>query len=134
MFNQIFNRPRAAFDACSLRWRRPRCLVSFAEIVISEIQRNRSLKVFKFFTESVRKTGQTAAVHTQRVILPFNMAFVMRLASGNTLNDGALRAHDFGRRIPIGRVFVEVGHTVGFYELAMILFAPKNFFNRRTVP
>jgi hypothetical protein len=42
--------------------------------VIREIQRDRSLKVFKLFAESVRQTSQTAAVHPQRVILLFNVA------------------------------------------------------------
>jgi hypothetical protein len=62
------------FNASRHCWRHPQSLVSFAEIVIREIQRDRSLKVFKLFAECVRETSQTAAVHPKRVILLFNVA------------------------------------------------------------
>ena len=46
----------------------------FHEIVIHEIQRARSLKIFKFFAERIGEPRQAAAVHPQRVILLFNVA------------------------------------------------------------
>ena len=63
MFNQIFNRPCAAFDASCLCWLHAQRLVCFAKVVISEIERDRSFKVFKLFAESVCKTREAAAVH-----------------------------------------------------------------------
>ena len=47
--------------------------MSLDKIVIREIQRNRSLKVFKLFAESVCQAGEAAAVHPQRVILFLNV-------------------------------------------------------------
>ena len=49
------------------------CQMRFHEIVICEIQRNRSFKVFQLFAESICQTRQAAAVHSQRVILLFNV-------------------------------------------------------------
>ena len=46
----------------------------FAEVVIREIQRDRSFKVFNLFAESVREARQSAAVHPQCVILFFGIA------------------------------------------------------------
>lgn len=43
------------------------------EIIVAEIQRDRSLKIFKLFAECVREASQTAAMHPQRVILLFNV-------------------------------------------------------------
>ena len=37
----------------------------FAEIIIGEIERDRSLKVFNLLAESVGQPGQSAAVHPQ---------------------------------------------------------------------
>ena len=61
MFDQFFNRPRAAFDACGLRWRHADGTIGFAEMIMREIERDRSLKVFKLFAERIGGAGQTAA-------------------------------------------------------------------------
>ena len=128
-FNQFFNRPNAAFDACGLRWRHADGAIDFAEVVIREIQGNRSLKVFKLSAECVRQTGESAAMHTQRVILLFNMARGDSAQIGHTADNCALRFHDFCRAIPTCCVFVEVDHRVGFYELPVIHFAAKSALN-----
>ena len=61
------------FNAGGHRWRHADCQMRFHEVVIREIERNRSLKIFKLFAESVREACQAAAVHPQRVILLFNV-------------------------------------------------------------
>ena len=48
--------------------------MSLAEVVISEIERDRSFKILKLFAESIGETGQPAAMHTKRVVLLFHMA------------------------------------------------------------
>lgn len=69
--------------------------MDFAEVVIREIQGDRTFKIFEFFAESIRQPGQSAAVHPQSVILLFDMG------SGNPgnirhpENDGFFRFHDF---------------------------------------
>jgi hypothetical protein len=37
--------------------------MSFHKVVTCEIERDRSLKVFKLFAECIRETGQSAAMH-----------------------------------------------------------------------
>jgi hypothetical protein len=44
-----------------------------AQVVISEIEGNRSLKIFKHFAESVCQACEAAAVHPQGKILAFDM-------------------------------------------------------------
>jgi hypothetical protein len=102
-------------------------IYAFAEIITSENKRNRSFKVFKLLAESVR---EAAAVHPQRMILPLNVAGRNSAHVRHTGNNRALRFHDFGGRVPTGCVFVEIDDTVGFYELLIIHFDTKSFFNR----
>ncbi len=45
----------------------------FAEIVICEIESDRSLKILKLLAERVGQPRQSAAVHTQSEVLTFNM-------------------------------------------------------------
>ena len=63
----------------------------FHEIVISETERNRSFKVFQFLAESISQPSETAAMHTERVILLFNVrrgnAIHIRHARNNRLFD-----------------------------------------------
>jgi len=40
--------------------------VRLAEVVIREVEGNRSLKVFDLFAKGIREPGQAAAVHPQR--------------------------------------------------------------------
>ena len=52
-FNQFRNRPCAAFHASGLRWRHADCAMRFAEVIISEIEGNRSPKVFNLLAKCV---------------------------------------------------------------------------------
>jgi len=80
----------------------------FAEVVIREIQRNRSLKVFKLFAESVCQTGEASAVHAQRVVLLFDMgranAFRIRCAH----NDVLCRFYNFRQAVAAGGIFIQI--------------------------
>jgi hypothetical protein len=52
----------------------PQSVVSLAKVVVSEIERDRSFKVFEFLAESVGQASKTAAMHPESVILLFNVA------------------------------------------------------------
>ena len=52
--NQVRNRPIAAFDSCGHCRGHFQRTMRFAEIIIHEIQRNRSFKVFGLFRKCVR--------------------------------------------------------------------------------
>jgi hypothetical protein len=89
-----------------------------AEIVISEIQGNRSFKVFKLFAESVREARQSAAMHPQRVILLFNVRCRNTVNVRHSAHNRLFSAHNFRRAIPNGRSrATERGNGVGFYQL-----------------
>ena len=51
----------------------------FHEVVIAEIQGNRSLKILKFLAECICEASQAAAMHPQRVILLFNVSVLMKI-------------------------------------------------------
>lgn len=90
------------FNASGHRWRHADCAVRLDEIVIREIQRDRSFKVFKLLAESVCQASQATAVHPQRVILLFNVrrgdqSHVWRSADCRLFN-----FHHFRRAIPDG--------------------------------
>jgi len=72
--NQFRNRPLALFDARFHCRRAANRTMNFSEVVIREIECDRSLKILNLFAESIGETGQPAAVHVQGVILLFNMA------------------------------------------------------------
>ena len=74
------NAPLAFFHASGHCRGASDCAVHLAEVIVSEVQGNRSFKVFQFFAECVREARETATVHPQRVILLFNVR------SGNTVN------------------------------------------------
>lgn len=78
-------------------------LCVFAKIVTGEIQRNRSLKVFKFLAVCVCQTSQPAAVHPQRQVLAFNVRRGDAVHIRHTRNDRALDLDDFNGAIPNGR-------------------------------
>jgi len=78
----------------------------FAEVVISEIERNRSFKVFLLFAEGVREAGEASAVHAQRVVLLFDMGRANALRIGRAHNDVLFRFHNFSRAIAAGGIFV----------------------------
>ena len=63
----------AVFNASGHCRSHSQCPMSLDEIVIREIQRDRSLKVFKLFAECVRQSCEPAAVHPQCVILFLDM-------------------------------------------------------------
>jgi hypothetical protein len=47
--------------------------MSLAEIIISEIERNGSSKVFKLFAKRIGQSGEPAAVYTKSMILLLNV-------------------------------------------------------------
>ena len=79
-FHQFRNRPLIGFDARRLGGSHPNPKVRFAEVVIREIERDRSTKVFQLLAECVGKPGKPAAVHPQCVVLLLNVR------RGNTAN------------------------------------------------
>ena len=79
-----------------------RIACGFHEVIIREIQRNRSLKVFKLFAESVRQASQSAAVHPQRVILLFNMRRGNPRHVRHAAHNRLFSFHNFRRAIPNG--------------------------------
>ena len=72
----------------------------FHKIVIREIERNRSLKVFKLFAESIGEAGETAAVHPQGVILLFNVRGCNQIHIRLAANRFLFNLHNFRRTIP----------------------------------
>ena len=107
--------------------------VSFHEIVISEIQRHRSFKVFNLFAESVRETGQAAAMHTECVILLLDMAGGNPVNFRHPANHGLFHLDDLRRAVPDsggGRAITERGNGVGFYYLPVVRFGAKAALNR----
>src|SRR4051794_17573340 len=81
LLNQFRNRPCARFNASRLRWGHADGAMSLAEVIIREIQRHRSLKVFNFLAERIGETGKASAMHPQGVVLLFNVR------SGDAGND-----------------------------------------------
>ena len=77
-------------------------LMRFHEVVIREIQCDRSLKVFKLLAESVCEASQTAAVHPQRVILLFNVRRCNPRHVRRTAKQSSLNFHNLRRAIPNG--------------------------------
>ncbi|MGA3268933.1 MAG: hypothetical protein ABSE16_19200 [Verrucomicrobiota bacterium] len=69
----------------------------FHEIIVTEIQRDRSLKIFKLFAECFHQAREASAMHPQRVVL------LSEVRSGNpahvrhSANDCLFGFHDFGR-------------------------------------
>lgn len=88
--------------------------MSFHEIVIREIERDRSFKILKFFAECIREAGQAAAVHTESVILLFNVRRGNAAHVGHSRHDGLLNFDHFRRAVTDLRVCVDVGECVGF--------------------
>src|ERR1017187_8027684 len=98
----------------------------FAKVVISEIQRDSSLKIFELSAECVRQPRESAAVHPQRMVLFFNVAGCDVGNIRHSLNNGALDFNHFRRAIPDGRRrATENGDCVGFYELPIINLTSK---------
>ena len=85
-----------------------------AEVVISEIERDRSLKVFLLFAEGIREARQSAAMHAQRVVLFLNVRRANALRIGRAHNDVLFRFDNFSRRIASCGIFGEVRERIGF--------------------
>jgi hypothetical protein len=73
--------------------------VDFDEVVICVVQSHSGLEVFQLFAESVGQSGQAAAVHSQCVILFFNVACGDQFNVWLPLNNCPFYFHEFGRRI-----------------------------------
>lgn len=61
-------------NAQRLCWRRARRLMSAAEIVVLDIQRDRRNVIVQFLRESVGQSSEAPAAHTDRKVLAFNVA------------------------------------------------------------
>ena len=86
----------ALFNTSRHRRSHSQCAMSLDEIVIREIQGNRSLKVFKLFAESIGWSGEPSAVHPQCVILLLDMGSGNAAHIRRALHNGFLSADDFG--------------------------------------
>ena len=82
--------------------------MNLAEVVICEIQGDRSLKVFKLFTESVREAREPTAVHSQRVILLFNVRRANAAHVRHSANDCLLSFYHFRRTVSASGILGEV--------------------------
>jgi hypothetical protein len=80
----------------------------FHKIIVTEIQCNRSLKVFKLFAESVCEPSQAAAVHPQRVILLFNMRRANPIHVRHTGNNRSFSSYNFRRTVTASRILGEI--------------------------
>ena len=76
-----------------------------AEVVIREIERDRSLKIRQFLAESVGQSAESSAVHPQGVVLLLNV-------------DGCNRRH---RALPWMIVLSDFTTSAGLYRLAASL-------------
>ena len=88
--------------------------MGFAEVVIREVEGNRSLKVFKLLAKSVRQACEPAAMHPQRMVLLFNLR---RANAGNvrhSRNDRLFRADNLCRAVSAGGILIEINDGVGF--------------------
>jgi hypothetical protein len=102
----------------------------FDEVVISEMERNCSLKIFQFFAESICQSAEPAAMHSQRVILLFNMGSRNQIHIRRALHNRFFSTHNFCGTIPNCRFFTEINDGVGFYNLRVINICTKTVFNR----
>ena len=111
------------------------CTVHLAKVVICEIQRNRSLKVFQLFAESIRQAGKPSAMHSQGVVLLFNVRRGNRRYFRLADNRRPFSLHHFGRAIPTRSLFEvsNMGDGQGFYHLAVIDIFSKHLRNRLPV-
>lgn len=96
-FNQFGNCPGASLNACGLRWRHADSSVRFHEIVIREVERHRSLKVFNLFAESVGQPGETVAMHTESVVLLLDVTGGNPVIVGHTIHNRLFNFDDFRR-------------------------------------
>jgi hypothetical protein len=74
-FKQFRNAPLTAFDASGHRRSASDCAMKLAKVIIREIERDRSFKVFQFFVESVGQPGQLAAVQAITLLLSCSPLF-----------------------------------------------------------
>src|SRR5436309_330430 len=129
-FNQFGNRPLALFNASLLRGSATNRAVHLAKVVIREIQRNRSLKVFQLLTECVCQPRESAAVHSQGVILLFNMRCGNEIHVWHSGNDRALGLYNLCRTVSAGGFLVEIRYGVCFYHLPVVHFRTETALNR----
>ena len=64
----------AGLDARRHRRSHSQRVVRLAEVIVSEVQGDRTLKVLELFAERVGQTSQATAVHPQRVVLLLDVA------------------------------------------------------------
>jgi hypothetical protein len=79
----------------------------FHEIVVAQIQGGCSLKIFKLFAEGVVELGETAAVHSQCVILFLNMRYANPIHVGHTGHNRLFSFDNFRRAVPASSILGE---------------------------
>ena len=94
----------------------------FAEVIVSEIQTDSSLKVFQLFAECVFEPGKASAMHPQSVVLLFNVRRGNAADVRSTRHNGLFHPHNFRRAISDCGFFAEINNGVGFRNLAIVDF------------
>ena len=72
-------------------------------------------------------------MHSQRVILLFNVRRANPVDARSTANHSLFDFHNVGRTVPTRGVPVEIRNRVGFYNLAVIDFTAETAFNGLSV-
>ena len=115
-FDVFFTRHNVRFSNAPLAFLHTRshsrgasnCGVHFAQLVICEIETDRSLKVFKLAAESISQPRQAAAVHPQSVVLLFDVACADKFYIGHAVNDRLFSFHNFSGAIPACGFLTEI--------------------------
>lgn len=100
--HEIANCPERVRDASGHCWRATNGDVRFHEIVISVVQSDRRFEVFQLLRKSVGQPRETSAVHSQCVILFFDMACRNQIDNGISCHRNPFHVHHFGRGISAG--------------------------------
>ena len=87
--------------------------MQLAKIIICEVERDRSFKVFQLFAECVGQPGQPTAVHSQGVVLLFDMRRGNPVHIRHPGNDRLFDFYDLCRTVSAGRIFVKIRECVG---------------------
>src|SRR5205809_742778 len=99
-FDQFSNGPLALGHVRSHCGSHPQRAMRLEKVVMSEVQRNRSLEVLKFLAESVGQPCEPSAVHPQRKVLTLDVRRGNAVHIRHSRNDCPLNLHNVSRAIP----------------------------------
>ena len=99
-----------------------------AEVVISEMQRTRSLEVIQFLAEGVCQSRKSANRHPHSEILPLNVRSAHVFGIRVSLANLGYNLHDWLWGVPPGSVVLAV-IPVQLYDLPEVDFRAKVLFN-----